>query len=496
MKVASYPNQQKVTLTINTFENGLNTSKDQSKTSSLYATNLYNFDFSSGNLKDGLGFANLLEHLTSGQELQILKNDISYIGQIEKVFHFYNYNQDLGEQDKLIIINSDLELYYIDLFSSEKKLNYIRDIKFTSIPVAERYRLDGVDVMIFSSETDNMVVWDGINEPYQVLDAPKISSMAIHYERLFATVDGEKNAIWFSDDLDPTNWSVSLEEAGFIQLIDQRGALQKVVSFCDYVYIFREYGISRLSAFASQDQFTISNLFVSSGKIYPSSVCVCGDRIIFLASDGLYAFDGLNTTKILSNITNNLTNINNQQATSCYFNGCYYLACKFNFDMEENFSCDQNNALLEIDIHTSKLKNISKYVDIKYITSINTSILNGVIAITKQQDSNYFITLLNNSGSYIGQPLYKCWSSPISQLSHPSKQKTLKKIFITTKSNCFITINTENQTSTYPCLSNGKTSVIQTNIPCNEFGFSLHTQEQNSNISNLQFEFYVSNIRQ
>ena len=109
-----------------------------------------------------------------------------------------------------------------------------------------------------------MVVWDGVSDPYEVLDAPKISSMALHYERLFATVDGEKNSVWFSDDLDPTNWSMSLDEAGFIELIDERGALLKVVSFLDYIYIFREYGISRLTAYGDQTSFSVSNLFVSS----------------------------------------------------------------------------------------------------------------------------------------------------------------------------------------------------------------------------------------
>ena len=71
------------------------------------------------------------------------------------------------------------------------------------------------------------------------------TSMDIHYERLFVTTTNEKSKVLFSDDLDPTLWSIDLSEAGFIEMVDERGALNRVISFNDYLYIFRDYLAAR-----------------------------------------------------------------------------------------------------------------------------------------------------------------------------------------------------------------------------------------------------------
>lgn len=57
--------------------------------------------------------------------------------------------------------------------------------------------------------------------------------MTMHYERLFATTSTDKYTLYFSDDLDPTNWNENITEGGFIQMLDERGELLKVISFWD-----------------------------------------------------------------------------------------------------------------------------------------------------------------------------------------------------------------------------------------------------------------------
>lgn len=499
MSQINYPKETSFSLNIESFHKGINTSKDENITSFDYATNLYNFSFDSGILKTGLGFNNLLSEILTENEYKNISNEFESIGSIEKIFHFYLYNQEtLTRDDKLIFINSEQKFYYINLFDNDRKLNFLRNIYFSSSPSALRYRLNGQDVMIFSSTTDNMVVWDGYNEPYEVLDAPKISSMCLHYERLFATVDGEKNSIWFSDDLDPTNWSLSLDEAGFIELIDERGALLKVVSFCDYIYIFREHGISRLSAYGNHENFSVSNLFVSTGEIYADSVCVCGDEIIFLASDGLYKFDGVSTVKILTNIENNISNIKTQKATSCYYNGKYYLACKFKFD-EDLEDCENSfysNSLLEIDINSHKLLNLTHDVNFKFLTSITSEKLEGIIAITNNKNKvNFQPTLINSSGKYLNYPLQKIWASPTSGLNDTYKLKTLKKISIQTETDIFITIyHDEYESKLYFKGSNFPTTK-RTNLQCNTFKFKIEAPKAEANIKNLKFDFISTDGR-
>ena len=100
------------------------------------------------------------------------------------------------------------------------------------------------------------------------------------------------NTLWFSDDLDPTNWNISLDEAGFVEMADENGALLKVLSFFNYVYVFRSYGITRFYATGEQSRFSLMHLFVSSDRIIGDTVCVCGARILFLTQRGLFDFDG------------------------------------------------------------------------------------------------------------------------------------------------------------------------------------------------------------
>lgn len=499
-KNIKYPSESLIYLNIPNFSGGINTKVDDNLSNFKYARAIHNFSFSDGALKNGIGFKNIISELTSNTaEQEILQRELDALGSIDKVFHFYIYNQKTKTRDdKLIIVDDEYKLYYINLYDETKTLNYIRNITFTSSPIAVRYRLNGEDVMILSSESDNMVVWNGYDLPYQVLDAPKISSMALHYERLFATVDGEKNSVWFSDDLDPTNWSLNLEEAGFIELIDERGALIKVVSFCDYIYIFREYGISRLSAYGDQTNFAISNLFVSSGKIYSDSVCVCGDKIFFLASDGLYRFDGVDTIKILDNISSNISNIKNQTASACYYNGSYYLACKFKFENDID-NCDNlyyANALIEVDINNYTLKNITHGINIKYLTAFTADKLEGVIVLANNASLNdYSLTKLDNSSKFLNENLVKTWISPKSIINNINNQKTLKKIYLESAGDCLLFINYDDKIATYSFSGSNKPIIKRVNLPFYNFSFTLKSSDSICEIKNLKFEFSSVNGR-
>ncbi len=456
-----------------------------------YAKDIKNFNFSTGALTEGIGFDDLIDRICEEQNSD-LKRDIEAIGKIERVFHYYRYDlESSSRDDKIIFVSSDLKLYYINLYSENITLCSLRNITFTSLPVGVRYRLNGEDVMILSSETDNMVVWNGKDAAYEILDAPKISSMVVHYERLFATVDGEKNAIWFSDDLDPTNWTLSLDEAGFIELIDDRGALLKVVSFSDYIYIFREYGISRLSAYANQTTFSVSNLFVSSGKIYANSVCVCGDKILFLAEDGLYRFDGLDTTKILNNISNSITAQDNNCISSCYQNGSYYLACKYNFLDEEESTNSIANTILEIDVNTMKLKNITHGVSINYLTSIMTDKLSGVIALASK--NAFCVSILSKNGCFLGVPIEKTYISPTTGVNDESKIKVLKRFSIYTKTAIELTIYHDNEVSAFNISGSSHAQTINTHIRFFNMSFKICSSSRNCNIKNLKFEISKNN---
>jgi hypothetical protein len=407
---------KKVRLSFGDFLGGVNARADKNLLSFRYSPLAYNFATPSGALTHTKGIGELV----IGQKLiQPIPGE-----SIGKLYFYKRYDPGLkAYDDKLLAYCVSKKLYYLDIEGEESEFKPLEGISFERAPACINYRLHGDDVIIMCSEYDGMAVWDGKNPPYKVENAPKISTMCVHYERLFATVDGEKSAVWFSDDLDPTNWDISLDEAGYIEIIDEKGALQKVLKFLDYVYIFRSYGISRLTAYAEQTEFSVINLFVSSGKIFPETVTVCGDRIIFLAEDGLFSSDGISTARIAEGIFPLLEGNDNKGASSAYFNGCYYLACRADFGEQGE---EGNNALLEYDVRKGR----ATLIRAKGITSLSVISTESVNLLAMSVEGRP--AMLVGEGSFFGEPLEKYWQTPQFDFSAPGAMKVLRNVFLYT----------------------------------------------------------------
>lgn len=488
------PASTKSRIKLTTFEGGLNLKKSENIMPLSYAFTTYNFSHTKGALEAGLGIADLSSAIFSDESLKLqVSIGLNSLGSIIGSFHAKRYNQDtLTREDKLMFQTSDMKLHYLPLNSQEIEENSsgiktISNLVFSAKPTAINYRLNGQDCTIFSSVLDPMIVWGLTENVMKVADAPHISSMAMHYERLFATVDGEQSSIWFSDDLDPTNWSVSLTEAGFIEMLDERGALKKVLSFNDYIYVFRDYGITRISAIADQTTFSVAHLFVSSGKIYPNTVITCGDVILFLASDGLYRFDGVSCSKILTNIENGFLKRDNSNAVAGYFENKFYLACSFNFndDLMENESDAKNNCLIEVDLNTMQAIFL-RGAEINDINTVLSDYFCGVVVSARPFGSDiYKLGVIDHSGKIFGVTTHKVWKTALTDLGYPQKQKCVRNIFLNSKSDCKIVIsNEDNEKRELVVKASNKPVSIPTRIYGTKFSFEFSCDNCDCEITN------------
>lgn len=468
-------NYKRVRLPFSDFSKGINAYVNEDLLPQKYATMAYNFNSESGALKHCKGLDNL--KLFCGQSVNPLNENIV------KLYFYKRYDPELQQNDdKLIAYTQGKKLYYIDIEKQNISFTLIEGVTFNKAPQGINYRLNGEDVIIFCSEEDLMTVWDGKNPPYTVESAPKINTMCIHYERLFATVGGEKSCVWFSDDLDPTNWDISLEEAGYIEIIGEKGSLQKVIKFLDYVYIFRSYGISRLTAYSEQTDFSVITLFVGSGKIYPDTVTVCGDRIIFLAEDGIYSFNGLSVTKILGEIYPLLSGCDNSFANSKYYKGCYYLACKLNYN-----DCNSelvNNTLLEYDISNNKV-NLIKGADISSITVISTENYNN-IAFSLRGENGQKVASFCEENKLFNLPLIKCWKTPTTDLNYPDKYKIIREIYINTETDIKIAVTTDNLTKMISIKGGKGVQKAFVGLKGKRFSISFYCENERAKISKPQ----------
>ncbi len=393
-----------------------------------------NFDFSTGALKTGWGIGETL------------------YTQIKSMWLFTRYYQT-NRIDVIMYCGYDGYVYYIE-GNVTRRLGAVR---FSGTPIAINYRLDGEDVILMCG-SEGMYVWNGKGVAYLVEDAPDITSLTVVYERMFVSVGGERNAVWFSDDLNPTNWNPELDEGGFIQLIDERGRSNRVVGYNNYVYVFRDYGITRMSVYGAQEDFSAVNLFVASGRIYPESVALCGDRITFCATDGIYTFDGVSVNKISSSIDGLVIG---GKPTATYYDGKYFLVAKLNDEVTSAVGYEDNgtnNGLIVYDFSNGAFScsvgcDVSELVKLRYADSekLYAVSYSGEVGEVKKCDGFY------------GKSAKKVWYSGDNYLGYPERKKLVREIHIDTKNDITVVVTIDGVSRSYELIGSKKVSKIKVN---------------------------------
>ena len=310
----------------------------------------YNFDISSGTLKRGYGV---------DSSPIVPKGAARYW-----VYRYYSESKgEYVDQYMYQYANGLISRYDVDL---EREI-YVSGVSYNPVD-AINYRLNSKDVILLTCEGKKLITWDG-RKLTEYPESPSISSMALHYERLFVTSRDERTKVFFSKNLDPTQWEIGVDGGGFIELLDERGFLNKVVSFGSYLYIFRDHGISRVTAYGDQTEFSVVNMFVTAGRIFPSSITTCGNCIMFMASDGLYVFDGYDCRRVLTNIFPAI--LPDDNCACAFFDGKYYLACRMKFDDGKVLGCEADadykvNGLIIYDPSDGEYS-ISRGLDISFM---------------------------------------------------------------------------------------------------------------------------------
>lgn len=411
-----------------------------------YAYKCDNFCFHRGVLSDGWG----------------IEEDERFLGINDAIAawqHVYDKNGKAETVEMYLGANGDVY--------AEKDGAFVKagDSRLSSPPLTAGYRLYGEDVTLLCTSEDGMNVYDG-TAIRKVDPSPLVTSMTLHYERLFATTANEPYTVRFSDDLDPTNWAEGLDYGGFLQLADGYGKTNKVISFLNYVYVLRDYGISRIVAYADQSEFSVSNLYVSAAEIYPRTAAVCGDRVVFLASDGLYAFDGLSTAKILSRL--GTLSERKESATAAYFGGKYYLAY--------SSGGEKNDSLLVFDLSTGVCE-LSVGVNIDRFTSGNRL---GAISGGK-------VVKITRCGKTLDGPTVKVWRTPFGALLSPDKKKKILSVSLETATKLKLRVLFDSKEKTVTIKPSNGIITVPVGASGKKIGFEIETAETGTRISSLSF---------
>ena len=308
----AYPKKKRKRVALDKFFVGLDASVDETLVSERVGDS-YNFRLKNGALCDGMGVKDFTVMTDGGLVVPAVDGE-----HIKNVYFYRKFDNAENSYDNRVIVYTDAKkMYELSLDGGDEFV--LLDKTFDTAPKSVCYKLNGEDVIIFS-EGGGIVVYDG--QTFTSCEAPEITSMCLHGERLFVTGGGEQTTLWFSDNFDPTNWYVSLTEAGFIDFQDGLGKVLKAVEFCGSVYVFRDTGITRVNGYFDQQSFYTESVPAKKVKIFPGTVTDCGNRIVYLTSDGFCSFDGTYVTPVMSGLKGLIEG--GENAVAAYFDGNYY----------------------------------------------------------------------------------------------------------------------------------------------------------------------------
>ncbi len=398
---------------------GLVSSSDESVTDMSRAKSCFNFAFDKGVLTGKIGIDEAQGYFPYPSTQRHAFPAFATDKGILQVF-LYRKITDEQHDDRIVAHLDDGTFWYTSVFA-EDTWHQVPVLQMTGNVDAVNYKYNDKDVMFLSEKSQNVFMIDD-KKAYVMGKAPKFSSIAIHNERVFGSVNGSKNQVWFSDDFKPSNWNVSQDEAGYINFADDFGEVIKVVSFSNYLFVFREYGIFRLTAYGNQNDFLLKKVFTDTGRIYKDSIVQCGDKIMYCAENGVFAFDGYTSTRVGKEIPE-IANKNTLRAS--FLDDKYYIAC--------NLSQDVNAANDSIVIFDVKNGSVSILNGMNCVWLSPIKVHNGSDMLCVFGDGNkYRIGMISDSGKLFGNALTKVYKSTTDIAEYPYV-KTVRDITLLCK---------------------------------------------------------------
>lgn len=436
-----------------------------------YAVSSLNYTLRGGVLKSDLGIEAATGYYLNNVQLSHVYPAFPDGVKILNVFSYRRRATDGSYDDRVVVQTDENKLYYTKVFEVDS-WHEIGGISFSGEACAVNYNYDGNDVLLLCSDANGLTVLNDTTVTV-VNSALKFTSLAVHYERIYGTVNGKRNQVWFSDNFDPTDWVVSGTGAGYVTFADECGDVLSVVSFLGYLYVFREHGIFRLTAYGDQSEFSLKKVFIDTGMIYKATIAICGDKIIFLAEEGLFAFDGYDVTRLTADIP--LISTKNT-AVGAYHENRYYLACKINLGSYHTGVC-VNNALLEYDVREKSL-NVLAPLDVLRLYPFNVHHATDLFVVLRRGTVNR-LGAVGGYGRIFGASTSKLYKSPVNNFG-TDRLKTVREVTFKTKYALTLTVILDGVEHSFPLEGKNEPQTVFVGKNGREIGIKLTSTSQNA----------------
>lgn len=451
----------------------------------------FNISINNGILTNGNGINTAEVNLEDGSN-RVFPDLGAYVTGIKKPYLYRRYDAvNSMRDDRIVIFGTDRYIYQTSVYSGQyQRLEDVPRVAAGEVCFCN-YCLNGADVLLILSDKGGMHVYDGADVTYYSA-APKLRSVCMHYERLFGADAVNPSRLHFSNDLEPTDWTIAPDGAGYIDFMDEGGAIIKVISFKDYIYIFREHSIVRLAAYADPSDYTVSKVFSTGSFIKAESIVYEDGKVFFMADSFLYSFDGYNAVRVFSGITELIADTSNTEAC-CFKNKLFIAAMLKTKDDSAGADEDQtngtryNNGFISIDLQTGGVS-VFRGTSVKGFFPLIADRISELLVYFGNFRMGYF-GKITDSGNLFGLPLTKVWESPESNLGSLDKIKALRRIYISSRYGLNIETAVDGQKRSSPIYGSDKSEKVALALVGDTAKLKLSTQNDKICVSSVTFEF-------
>ncbi len=430
----------------------------------------------------GIGLALFPRTKTNRTEYEL---DIAQTGltSVEGISYFRQYfSRSQVTTHRLLIYGDDKKVYINQMIDDSFDLYWLYDLTFDSAPIVLTYKKDDADAAILASK-NKMVVWETSYSPYTINDVPIITSMCMNDGVLFCTISDPAFKIWYATDLAAENIGNISNNSGYISLEDELGYARKVLTFNEDVYVFRDYGISKISFI--KNQISVSQVYLSNTKIYSNTVSVCGNNILFMTKDGLYSFNGIKVVKTKVNLLDGFV-LDNDGAVASSLGEKYYLAIKLNYK-DNNILDDEfiNNSLIILDINDFSYE-VIRGVDIKSLLPVKTDIFEKMLVIFNNGPKNKIGQIIEKS-KFINENLHKFWES--GSVVDNMNTKLFTKLLINADMGVKITLKYDDKKMFLTTYKQGINEFVF-KLCCKDLKIEVSSESESGEVETISLEYY------
>lgn len=446
----------------------------------------YNFITSDGTLKKGYGIKDFSMPLSEESLEEEFKVNVRG-NEVKTIWKLKWYDRNRANNCYYLFYFNDQNLICYDNLFDERPATYVITNEFTNTPYATYYRKDGQDAILLSGEGSNLMVVTG-SEIAKSESAPRIINCTSHYGKLFAITADERGKLVYNEDSDVLAWND--QKTKDLDFSDDRGDLNRIISFNDYLYIFRDFGITEISEYGNETEFAISHIYQSTAYIQPNSIAQAGGKIFFLEGSRIKEFNGNSVKDVEVECMSYLNGISQQHAFGVCLDGKYYLACRGDFSDDKKIGCEasesgyKNNMLIIYDVE-SKHVDILRGIDINEMVAL-TNKFKSKVAICFNNDHVGRLGEITKDGESFGEKLSGCWESGITDFSMPGKIKRIESFVVQSEGNCLIYISSEKESKVFEVKGSKDVQKINVNLLGKQFDVKIEVdQSENVNISEL-----------